>query len=165
MLDTLVMFDSIHLEEIHSNGLLDIQVRGRYASSTRYQACRCLARVHHSHRAYTTGKKSSSGVSLIKEVDSGEVVFEVEEMFWGKTRLCERRAGKVKGRVLLNIYSSALNWNWDIKGDNIEQSQTKVKPFLFKIKCETGRRPVIRIKFSVGGKKLTWRLDPDEVRL
>jgi hypothetical protein len=109
--------------------------------------------------------KTSSGVSLIKEVDSGEVVFEVEGMFWGKTRLCERRMGNVKGKVLLNIYSSALSWNWDIKGDNIKQSQSKVKPFLFKIKCETGRRPVMKIKFSVGGKKLTWSLQPDEVSL
>lgn len=109
--------------------------------------------------------KSSSGVSLIKEVDSGEIVFEVEGMFWGKTQLREKKKDNVKGKVLFNIYSSALNWSWEVKGDNVQQSQTKYKPHLFKIKCDTGRKPVIKVKFLVDGKKLTWRLQTDEVRL
>lgn len=109
--------------------------------------------------------KGKGRSSLIKEAGTNVVIFEVEGMNWGKTQLRQgRAANNTKGKVLFNIYAQTFTWKWNVKGDNIQRDQVKVKPLLFQVKCDTRRKPVFEIKFTKEGKEIVWHIRQDEVR-
>lgn len=109
--------------------------------------------------------KSKGNISQVMEKDSGVVVFEVEGTHWGKTQLRKgRNDGGKKGKILLNIYARTFTYKWDVKGDNIQHHQARVKPLLFQIKYDSGRKPVLQIKFTKSSKEIVWLIRQDKVR-